>query len=102
MEPHQKKNYILLMIGFVAAVIIIMYVFSLRTQLQEVRANQRNYEEKIASLSSIQNTDALINYLLYKNGMEFLDNSYLKDIGVWLKQEGNYSFNFKDGHTYIS
>ncbi|MBM7585650.1 uncharacterized protein JOC86_002192 [Bacillus pakistanensis] len=58
MEPIQKKNYILLMIGFVAAVVI-MYVFSLRMQLQEVRANQSNYEEKIASLSSIQNTDAL-------------------------------------------
>ncbi|MBT2737961.1 hypothetical protein [Bacillus sp. ISL-7] len=60
----------MLMIGFVAAVIIIMYVFSLRTQLQEVRANQRNYEEKIASLSSIQNTDAL------KVNREFLKNFF--------------------------
>ncbi|MDQ0271254.1 hypothetical protein [Cytobacillus purgationiresistens] len=59
MEPNQKKNYILLMIGFIAAVIIVMYVFSLRSQLQDVRANQKNYEEEIESLSSIQNTDAL-------------------------------------------
>jgi hypothetical protein len=59
MEPIQKKNFVLLMMGFIVAVIVIMYVFSLRTQLQEIRANQRNYEEEISSLSSIQNTDAL-------------------------------------------
>lgn len=70
MEPTQKKNYILLMIGFVGAVLVIMYVFSLRTQLQEVRANQRNYEEKIESLSSIQNTDAL------KVNREFLQSFF--------------------------
>ncbi|MCM3413227.1 hypothetical protein [Metabacillus litoralis] len=70
MEPNQKKNYILLMIGFVAAVIVILYVFSLRTQLQEVRANQSNYEEKIASLSSIQYTDALM------VNQEFLENFF--------------------------
>ncbi|WP_191561643.1 hypothetical protein [Metabacillus idriensis] len=59
MEPNQKKNYILLMCGFVAAILIVMYIFSLRSQLQEVRANQNNYEEQIKSLSSVQNTDAL-------------------------------------------
>lgn len=70
MEPNQKKNYILLMIGFVGAVLVIMYVFSLRTQLQEVRANQSYYEEKIESLSSIQNTDAL------KVNREFLERFF--------------------------
>lgn len=59
MEPDQKKNYVLLMIGFIISVVVVMYVFSLRSQLQEVRANQDNYEEKIASLYSIQKTDAL-------------------------------------------
>ena len=59
MEPTQKKNSLLLMIVFIIAALIIMYVFSLRSQLQEVRANQGNYEEQIKSLSSIQNTDAL-------------------------------------------
>ena len=59
MEPNKKQHSILVMIGFVGAVLVIMYIFSLRTQLQEVRANQRNYEEKIESLSSIQNIDAL-------------------------------------------
>lgn len=59
MEPSQKKNYILLMIGFIAVVLILMYVFSLRSQLQEVRANQSNYEKQIKALSSVQNTDAL-------------------------------------------
>ncbi|MGV2448047.1 UNVERIFIED_CONTAM: hypothetical protein FO527_29065, partial [Bacillus sp. ATCC 13368] len=59
MEPTQKKNFLLLMIVFIIAALIIMYVFSLRSQLQEVRAHQGNYEEQIKSLSSIHNTDAL-------------------------------------------
>ncbi|MFF3024461.1 hypothetical protein ACFVRR_17695 [Gottfriedia sp. NPDC057948] len=68
MDPTQKKNGILLMIGFISAVIVIVYVFSLRTQLQEVRTNQKNYVEKIMTLSSIQNTDALeVNRAFLKN-----------------------------------
>ncbi|MGX2959663.1 hypothetical protein JNUCC23_10425 [Peribacillus sp. JNUCC 23] len=59
MEPTQKKNFLFLMIVFVVAALVIMYVFNLRSQLQEVRANQGNSEEQIKSLSSIQNTDAL-------------------------------------------
>ncbi|MFS0813498.1 hypothetical protein [Peribacillus phoenicis] len=47
------------MIVFVSASLVIMYIFSLRSQLNEVRTNQGNYEEQIQSLSSIQNTDAL-------------------------------------------
>lgn len=41
------------------ATLVIMYIFSLRSQLNEVRTNQGNYEEQIQSLSPIQNTDAL-------------------------------------------
>ncbi|KMY49793.1 hypothetical protein [Peribacillus loiseleuriae] len=59
MEPTQKKNFLFLMIVFVVAALVIMYVFSLQSQLQEVRANQGNYEDQIKSLSSIQNTDPL-------------------------------------------
>lgn len=70
MEPTQKKNFLLLMIGFVSAALVIIYVFSLRSQLQEVKANQVNYEEQIKSLSSIQNTDAL------KINREFLDQFF--------------------------
>lgn len=70
MEPTQKKNLIFLMMVFVAASLIIMYIFSLRSQLQEVRANQGNYEEQIQSLSSIQNTDAL------KVNREFLESFF--------------------------
>jgi len=69
------------MIGFVGAVLVIMYVFSLRIQLQEVRANQSNYEEKIESLSSIKNTDALqinrkflISFFTYQNTAERYEN----------------------------
>ncbi len=58
------------MIGFVVAAMVIMYVFSLRLQLQEVRANQENYEDQIKSLSSIQNTDAL------KINREFLERFF--------------------------
>lgn len=47
------------MLGFVVAVLVIMYIFGLRSQLQEVKANQRNYEDQIQTLSSVQNTDAL-------------------------------------------
>ncbi|PET74954.1 hypothetical protein CN514_05005 [Bacillus sp. AFS001701] len=60
MEPNQKKNVILLMVGFITAVIVIVYVFSLRIQLQEVSTNQKNYEKKIATLTSIQNSDSLV------------------------------------------
>jgi hypothetical protein len=47
------------MFVFVAAVLVIMYIFGLQSQLQEVKANQRNYENQIKTLSSVQNTDAL-------------------------------------------
>ncbi|MBO1000741.1 hypothetical protein IOC57_23745 [Bacillus sp. SD075] len=70
MEPTQKKNFLFLMIVFVAAALVIMYVFSLRSQLQEVRANQGNYEDQIKSLSSIENTDAL------KINREFLESFF--------------------------
>jgi hypothetical protein len=69
-EPTQKKNFLFLMIVFVAAALVILYVFSLRSQLQEVRANQGNYEDQIKSLSSIQNTDAL------KINREFLESFF--------------------------
>lgn len=69
-EPTQKKNLLCLMMVLVAAALVIMYIFSLRSQLQEVRANQGNYEEQIQSLSSIQNTDAL------KMNREFLESFF--------------------------
>lgn len=47
------------MFVFVAGVLVIMYIFGLRSQLQEVKANQRNYENQIKTLSSVQYTDAL-------------------------------------------
>ncbi|MDN4075512.1 hypothetical protein [Fictibacillus terranigra] len=59
MEPSQKKNHIMFMGVFIVAVIIVMYVFSLRSQLQEVRANQSHYEEQIKSLTSVQQNEAL-------------------------------------------
>ncbi|WML42046.1 hypothetical protein RCG19_10705 [Neobacillus sp. OS1-2] len=78
------------MLGFIAAAVFIVYAFSLRTQLQEVRGNQSNYEEKIASLSSIQNTEALevnrkflTNFFTYQTTAERYKNikSFMTDQG---------------------
>ncbi|SIR62767.1 hypothetical protein SAMN05878482_104542 [Peribacillus simplex] len=69
MEPTQKKNPLCLMMVLVAAALV-MYIFGLRSQLQEVRANQGNYEEQIQSLFSTQNTDAL------KMNREFLESFF--------------------------
>jgi len=70
MGPTQNKNFLFLMIVFITAALVFMYVFSLRSQLQEVRANQGNYEEQIQSLSFIQITDAL------KVNREFLESFF--------------------------
>ncbi|MEK4069863.1 hypothetical protein [Peribacillus sp. FSL R5-0717] len=70
MEPIPQKNFLFLMIVFVLVSLVIIYIFSLRSQLNEVRANQGNYEEQIQSLSSIQNTDAL------KVNREFLESFF--------------------------
>ncbi|WP_347553006.1 hypothetical protein ABFG93_22435 (plasmid) [Pseudalkalibacillus hwajinpoensis] len=51
-------KYLLLIIGFIATAVVIVYVFSLQTQLRDVRANQHYYEEQIASLSTVSNTNA--------------------------------------------
>ena len=91
MEPTQKKNLLFLMMVFFTAALVIMYVFSLRSQLQEVRANQGNYEEQIKSLSSIQNRDAL------KVNREFLESFFtyqttaerFKKIEPFMTDQGN-------------
>ncbi|WP_221567134.1 hypothetical protein [Alkalihalobacillus sp. TS-13] len=70
METDQKKRYLFLMISFITVIIAILYVTSLRIQLQEVRANQDHYEKEIKSLTSIQNTDAL------KVNQEFLEHFF--------------------------
>ncbi|PEJ58017.1 hypothetical protein CN692_10560 [Bacillus sp. AFS002410] len=55
-------------LGKVNHILLKVYVFSLRTQLQEVRSNQKHYEDKISSLTYIQNTDALeVNRAFLKN-----------------------------------
>lgn len=54
-----KKTYVFLMSGFVVGMLVVLYVFSLQAQLREVRANQQNYEKEMASLSSVESSDAL-------------------------------------------
>lgn len=56
-------------------------MFSLRIQLQEVSANQKNYEKKIATLTSIQNSDSLVvnqaflnNFFTYETTAERYQN----------------------------
>ncbi|MGE7609814.1 hypothetical protein ACQKML_24900 [Peribacillus frigoritolerans] len=60
MESTQKKYYLFLMILFITATLAILYIFSLRSQLNEVRTNQGNYEEQIQSQSSIQKAIRLL------------------------------------------
>jgi uncharacterized protein len=59
MEPTQRRNSIFLMIGFIIVVLVMMYVFSLRSQLQEAKDDQNHYAQQIKSLSSVQNSDAV-------------------------------------------
>lgn len=54
-----KKNFYFMMAGLIIGVLIIAYIFSLRSQLREVQANQHHYEKQIKSLSEVKNTDAL-------------------------------------------
>ena len=85
-----KKTYVLLMSGFVVGILVVMYVFSLQSQLREVRANQQNYEEEMASLSSVEESDALevnqdflIHFFTYETTSERYTNieSYTTDQG---------------------
>lgn len=56
---RSKKTYVFLVSGFVFGMLVVFYIFSLQSQLREVRANQKNYEKEMASLSSIESSDAL-------------------------------------------
>lgn len=56
---EQKHSFFLIIGGVVFAVLVIFYVSSLRLQLQEIKANQKNYEEQIKSLSSVKETEAI-------------------------------------------
>ncbi|WP_273836210.1 hypothetical protein [Guptibacillus sedimenti] len=65
-----KKAYVFLMSGFVIGMLVVFYIFSLQTQLREVRANQQNYEKEMASLSSVEESDAL------EENQEFLNHFF--------------------------
>ncbi|MGA9286789.1 MAG: hypothetical protein WBV93_00455 [Anaerobacillus sp.] len=54
-----KKTYVFLMSGFVVGMLVVFYIFSLQSQLREVRANQQNYEKEMAFMSSVESSDAL-------------------------------------------
>lgn len=56
---RSKKTYVFLISGFVVGMLVVFYIFSLQSQLREVKANQRNYEKEMASLSTVKKSDAL-------------------------------------------
>jgi alpha-D-ribose 1-methylphosphonate 5-triphosphate synthase subunit PhnI len=55
---ERKTSFFLMMTGFVFVFIVILYVFNLRAELREVRANQENYEDEIASFNQIEESEA--------------------------------------------
>jgi hypothetical protein len=55
---ERRTSFFLMFAGFVGMVLVILYVFSLRSQLSEVRANQENYKQQIEAVSHIQPTQA--------------------------------------------
>jgi hypothetical protein len=78
---EQKKSLFLVMGTFMIIFLVIFYVVSLRIQLQELRANQHNYEEQFKSLSSIQENDAFLlnrdflkKYFTYQNLQDRYDS----------------------------
>jgi hypothetical protein len=67
--------------GFISTVLVILYVFSLRSQLSEVRANQENYKQQIEAVSHIDPSQAeqvnrkfLKSFFTYDNPSERYQN----------------------------
>ncbi|GKU83934.1 hypothetical protein [Niallia sp. NCCP-28] len=57
MEHIQKKSILLVGITL-TGIVLLLYIFSLKSQLQEVRSNQSRYEEKIKNLKMVQDSEA--------------------------------------------
>jgi hypothetical protein len=78
---ERRTSFFLIFAGFVFLVLIILYVFSLRSQLSEVRVNQENYKQQIEAVSHIEPSQAeqvnkkfLKSFFTYNNPSERYEN----------------------------
>jgi hypothetical protein len=78
---ERRTSFFLMFAGFIGTVLVILYVFSLRSQLSEVRANQENYKQRIEAVSHIEPSQAeqvnrkfLKSFFTYDNPSERYEN----------------------------
>jgi hypothetical protein len=78
---ERRTSFFLMFAGFIMLVLVILYVFSLRNQLSEVRANQENYKQQIEAVSNIEPSQAeqvnkkfLKSFFTYNNPSERYEN----------------------------
>jgi hypothetical protein len=78
---ERRTSFFLMFAGFIGMVLLILYVFSLRSQLFEVRANQENYKQQIEAFSHIEPSQAeqvnrkfLKSFFTYDNPIERYEN----------------------------
>ncbi|WP_137791933.1 hypothetical protein [Bacillus sp. E(2018)] len=78
---ERRTSFFLMFASFVGMVLVILYVFSLRSQLSEVRANQENYKQQIEAVSHIEPSQAeqinrkfLKSFFTYDNPSERYQN----------------------------
>ncbi|MGA4722228.1 hypothetical protein [Fictibacillus nanhaiensis] len=78
---ERRTSFFLMFAGFIMMVLVIIYVFSLRSQLSEVRANQENYKQQAEAVSNIEPSQAeevnkkfLKSFFTYDNPSERYQN----------------------------
>ncbi|ANC77398.1 hypothetical protein ABE65_011530 [Fictibacillus phosphorivorans] len=79
---ERRTSFFLMFAGFIIMmVLVILYVFSLRSQLSEVRANQENYKQQAEAVSNIEPSQAeevnkkfLKSFFTYDNPSERYQN----------------------------
>jgi hypothetical protein len=78
---ERRTSFFLMFAGFIMMVLVILYVFSLRSQLSEVRANQENYKQRAEAVSQIEPSQAeqvnrkfLKSFFIYDNPSERYQN----------------------------
>ncbi|MED1865834.1 hypothetical protein P4V41_20495 [Fictibacillus nanhaiensis] len=78
---ERRTSFFLMFAGIIMMVLVILYVFSLRSQLSDVRANQENYKQQIEAFSHIEPSQAeqvnrkfLKSFFTYDNPSERYQN----------------------------
>ncbi|MGD6964459.1 hypothetical protein ACQCVB_19840 [Fictibacillus phosphorivorans] len=78
---ERRTSFFLMFAGFIVVVLVILYVFSLRSQLSEVRENQETYKQQAEAVSHIEPSQAeqvnkkfLKSFFTYDNPSERYEN----------------------------